>query len=51
MELLLIGWVLGLVTAAAYYEFFMKPVIDDVLNELLSIRYNLNKSTNKSENV
>ena len=41
MELLLLGWSLGLVTAMAHHRFVIKPGLERVIAELHRIKYDL----------
>ena len=41
MELLLLGWSLGLVTAMAHQQFVVKPKLKKIIAELNHIKHNL----------
>ena len=41
MELLLLGWALGLATGVAHHRFVVKPELDRVIAELHHIKYDL----------
>ena len=43
MELLLLGWSLGLVTAMAYNRFVIKPELERVIAELHHIKHDLDE--------
>ena len=47
MELLLLGWSLGLVTAMAHQQFVVKPKLKKIIAELNDIKYDLKRRPRK----
>ena len=41
MKLLLLGWLLGLVTAMAHQQFVVRPKLKKIIAELYDIKYSL----------